>query len=281
MMKGLFTIIIATLISNFLFAQEHKDCTTPMVLCGESPFSFTVSEGIGVKDEITDGTCVGTEYNSIWIELNVVTQGDLIFDIMPKNGISDFDFLVLKKESDNCDEHEVVRCMATGATANNPNNENCTGNTGLQYGETDIVEEPGCSQTDNNYLAPLEVFHGDRYLLLINNFSDTVGFDLVLDGTAEIHCITTTSNKVVEKADNFDIVSSNVVSDQLIIQTANNFEDGKLYIVNMLGQVVHQQNVIANEVIRFDPINLVGTHVVILKTQSHLSSQKVIFVGKG
>ncbi len=277
-MKGQLTLILTFVFSNFLFAQEHKDCTTPLVLCGESPFSFTVTEGVGNDDEITDGTCVGTEYNSIWIELNVVNAGDLIFDIMPKNGISDFDFLVLKKESENCDENEVVRCMATGATAGNPNNENCTGNTGLQYGETDIVEEPGCNQTDNNYLAPLEVFHGDRYLLLINNFSDTVGFDLVLGGTAEIHCITTTTNKEIEKADNFDIVSSTVVSDQLIIQTANNIEDGKLYIVNMLGQVVHQQNVRANDLIRFDPLFLSGTHVVLLQAHNQLSSETVIFI---
>lgn len=45
------------------------------------------------------------------------------------------------------------------------------GPTSLAFGETDVVEYPGCALDDNNFLAPIEASQGDSYTMLVNNCS--------------------------------------------------------------------------------------------------------------
>ena len=53
---------------------------------------------------------------------------------------------------------------------------------------TDVVEAPGCSPGDDNFLAPLEVTDGQLIYLAITSFSDTATYTIEHSGSAELTC---------------------------------------------------------------------------------------------
>ena len=278
MIRTFYTFLFNLILISAITAQENKDCSDPLILCGESPFSIEVSQGVGIEDVIVSGSCVQQEFNSIWIELNIESSGDIIFDMFPHDEIADLDFIVIKKENDDCNNNEVIRCMASGETVGGGNNEQCGASTGLQYGEVDTEEQPGCSGDDNNFLAPLEVLEGEQYLLLINNFSNTSGFDLNFGGTGKIGCITTNTSELEPKP-NFSIVSSNIVTDELHIQTGQHFEKGRLYLLDMNGKVIYQKKIQREELVEIKDLKISGTYIVImLETEKGVTSDKVLFI---
>ena len=278
MKKFLIVLIINIAILMTLSAQEFKDCDDLLVLCGEAPFRIESSEGVGINDPSVENSCVQQEFNSVWIELNISSSGDIVFDIIPDDFL-DADFLVFKRENNDCGTMEIVRCMATGQSVGDTSNMNgCIGSTGLLYGETDTVEYAGCSPTDNNYLAPLDVLEGEQYILMINDFSNSTGYDIDCGGTAEIDCMTTNTSDLKINDKGFFIKSSNPVSNELSILIGDNIPSGKLYLFNMFGNMIYNKNVRSNEMVNIQGLNVSGAHVAVLKTDRFITSKKVIFV---
>ena len=189
-----FLFLLLFLATQFSFAQDHKDCETALVICGESPFVIENVAGEGEPEDDLLTTCVLGESTSVWIKWTIVEGGDLTFELKPNDENQDLDFLVFKFNTENdCDDKELIRCMASGENAGTPLEEweRCTGSTGLAAGEVDMEEGPGCQKTDSNFLAPIESSTGDQYLLMVNDFSSTaLGFELSFGGNAVVECIT-------------------------------------------------------------------------------------------
>jgi hypothetical protein len=177
------------------FSQNHTDCATSIFRCEKTGFTITYSGGIGMSDGI-EGTCLNEEFASTWFRWKIAQPGDLIFLLTPTNGSDDLDFAVFKLNSTgDCDSKTLVRCMAAGETVGDPTGSlPCLGSTGLAFGETDVTENPGCSNGNNNFLAPLNCLAGEEYVLLVNNFSQSNGgFTLTLGGDAGLSCDSTST----------------------------------------------------------------------------------------
>ncbi len=275
--KILSFVIFSLVISMVVQAQEHKDCSDALILCGDSPFNVPLGLGVGDVDSGVDGSCLGDEFNSIWISLEIEASGDLIFDIIPVADNSDFDFLVFQLENGDCDNKSIVRCMASGetggqdATANEP----CIGSTGLAYGETDMTEMPGCTNGSNNYLAPLQVEAGEQYMLMINDF--TLGqsaFDLSFGGTAAIECMSTTSTEnPFDSNGNWMMTTSSLGG--LSVQIIDSFSEGELQIYNITGQMLHKQKVSGNDFLHLGDLNYSGLCIVVLRSDNQFQREQV------
>jgi len=171
-----------------------SDCVTASVLCDTSPFSVQSVVGAG-NDPDEAGSSLGgfggnSETNSTWFVWTADDKepGVLEFTLSPSNPSDDLDFVLFELTDGigECGSRTEVRCMATGIDpSEHPSR--CSGPTGLQAGDTDEIEMPGCSNpSQNNFLAPLEMEAGKSYGLLINNFTATGnGFSIDFGGSGK------------------------------------------------------------------------------------------------
>jgi len=179
--------------------EPQQDCITGVVLCDKSTFVVEQIEGAGLDNDEAAGSCLDgsspddptplgpTETSSVWYKWTAANSGSLTFTLIPNNDDTeeDLDFAIYRLPNGitDCDDKELLRCMASGA----PFSEDiCLGPTGLRAGETDVVEFTNCEDGSNNFLAPLDMIEGESYVLLVNNFSNSgFGFTIDFGGTAE------------------------------------------------------------------------------------------------
>lgn len=235
--------IIFVLFTNLVFAQDHKDCETALKICGESPFFIETSSEIGMEDPEINTSCILSEGNSTWIKWNVIVDGTLTFVLTPVEEFGDLDFLLFRYNTiDDCSDKEAIRCMASGENAGAPFEEweSCTGSTGLQMDETDVVEDVGCAKDDNNFLAPLDAKAGEQYVLVVNDFSNSQeGFNMSFGGDAVLDCITVPLS-VDNDVTNSKIKLSPTISDGFVrLELINEqFIGAEGYVYNLSGQKV-------------------------------------------
>lgn len=280
MRKFLSIIFINILFVLNSFSQQHKDCDDPLMLCGPSPFRIETSFGSGIEDSQVSNSCVMIEFSSIWIEINIMTAGDLVFEITPDDIMVDLDFIVFKIEDNDCESKSIIRCMASGITGGATMEENmpCLGATGLAFGETDVTENPGCTTGDNNFLAPLEAEEGDQYMIMISDFSESLqGYQINFSGTATIDCITTSSDDI-SKIDQAPLFSSSTIEDQLLVTTHSFDGQAKLQIYSLNGTTLFNQNIQENESVLVNNLTLGGMYLIVLNTNKSIVSEKVILV---
>ncbi len=178
--------------------EPQQDCTTGVVLCDKSLFVVEKLDNGGLDNTEGEGSCLWeptdpspSETGSVWYKWTARTTGSLTFTLTPSNDDpeEDLDFAVYRFPGglNDCDNKEVVLCMASGESLGAGNaNLPCFGPTGLMAGDTDLVEFRGCSPGDNNFLAPLNMIAGESYGLLVNNFSESgFGFTIDFGGTGE------------------------------------------------------------------------------------------------
>lgn len=177
------------LLSYLSFSQSQNiDCENAIYICDKEKITIESLEGFGnVKDDLNGLTCndgVFKEKNTIWFKWKVDKPGNLMFNIIPLKDGDDIDFVVFKvdDDSDACQTMENVRCMASGQNLGREEQSKCVGMTGLRNLSTDISEDQGCHGEDDNFLAPLQTEKGETYLLFINNYSSTTGFELEFTG---------------------------------------------------------------------------------------------------
>ena len=178
--------------------SPESDCDKAVTLCNTDPFTVESLNSVGSDPSEANGTCVILESASSWYIWECDESGTLTMELIPANlGIDeivdDLDWAIFELPGgvDDCDNKEIVRCMASGAnTFNNGQIQPldtwaiCNRATGMREGETDIVETGGCLDGSNNYIAPLDMESGKTYALLINNYATSgLGFSIEFGGT--------------------------------------------------------------------------------------------------
>lgn len=237
------TLSILFISFHCLYAQ-HKDCATALEVCNNAPLHIDPGSGIGSTDLGVTSTCVGQEYNSVWLKWTVMESGIISFVLYPDSGWQDLDFVVFQPGNDeDCVDKIPIRCMASGANINEPPQQwiNCTGATGLAPGNTDAEEPPGCPPGSNNFLAPIEALAGEQYILMINEFSDSgLGYTLSYTGTATLTCITGTTYPEAENAQVSFSVYPTVSTGTIFVRIDEAGQSlNHLNIVNTAGQIVY------------------------------------------
>jgi gliding motility-associated-like protein len=166
----------------------ESDCDKAVVLCDKSPFFIENLSGVGEDVNEVNGSCVQSEFASVWYKWTCENPGSLTFTLTPNNAPDDLDFAVYRLPSgiDECTDKELLRCMASGETIGAPaaQNQPCMGATGLSLQATDNTETPGCQAGDDNFVAAINMVAGESYALIVNNFSRSgFGFNIQFGGT--------------------------------------------------------------------------------------------------
>ena len=191
----------------------QADCSDAVLLCDTSPFSVENLNTVGSDtDEFADFQdpnlyCLREESASAWYKWVCRDSGTLTFTLTPNNinaggEPDDLDFALfeLPLGIGNCDNKEMIRCMASGGCS--PFFQDfiqCTGPTGLDLGSTDTSEFAGCfgsscsgagtnpgipPQDDDNFISAINMVSGTAYALIVNNFSMSgQGFSIEFGGT--------------------------------------------------------------------------------------------------
>jgi hypothetical protein len=198
-MRLLIILMSIALLQTGLLAQKNADCNAAMDICKKQSYSIDRTGGEGANRKEADfvacfmnGENFGqAEENSTWIKFEVKQGGSLAFTITPHSATDDIDFVVFKLPSNgDCDQKQIVRCMAAGDQEAEAGTSRCMGKTGLRDGEKDTSEDAGCGDPDDNtWLAPLKVSKGEKYVILISNVSGAgPGFNINFTGSAKLPC---------------------------------------------------------------------------------------------
>jgi len=165
------------------------DCPTAIFVCDKSQREIQFVAGPGADPFEWDGaTCLigfAGESNSSWFTFTAATSGTLEFTLNPVNPNDDLDFVVyhLPNGPDDCSGKILERCMAAGDfSLPSP----CMGPTGLNATSTDVSEDPGCFNGNDNFLRYMDLVAGETYTVSINNFTSSgSGFTIDWGGTVE------------------------------------------------------------------------------------------------
>lgn len=165
------------------------DCPTAVIVCDKSDREVEFVAGPGSDPFEWDGaTClIGFlgESNSSWFTFTAATSGTLEFTLTPIDPNDDIDFVVyhLPNGPGDCSGKILERCMAAGDfLPTSP----CMGPTGLNATSTDISEDPGCFNGNDNFLKYMDLVAGETYTLSVNNFTSSgSGFTIDWGGTVE------------------------------------------------------------------------------------------------
>lgn len=167
----------------------ESDCKDGVVLCDKEEIFVKNLIGSGsVNNEVDPASCLQEEFGSVWYKWTCKDAGTLSFVITPNSSQDDIDFAVYKLPGglDDCNNKQIVRCMASGETIGQSValNEPCFGETGLSLNATDLIETQGCEKGDDNFVKALDMKVGESYVLLVNNFSNSgSGFSIKWGGT--------------------------------------------------------------------------------------------------
>ncbi|WP_027002292.1 T9SS type A sorting domain-containing protein [Hugenholtzia roseola] len=167
--------------------QQYSDCNVSIPLCSDAAFN-TNSFGFGATQDPINN-CFGTfsESQSVWINFEAQTTGTLSFVIDSQNSpADDYDFIVYR--ANNPDFCTNVATNGTVVSCNARSSVGAGGTTGVStaLGGTTNSEGPNAG---NPFNLDINATAGDRFYLLINNFSTTgIGFNLSFGGTADLDC---------------------------------------------------------------------------------------------
>jgi hypothetical protein len=275
-------IVFIILISISRIIAQGKDCNTAIELCGNSPFHINPDSGEGLPDVGISSTCVMQEFTSMWIKWNVLEEGIITFNLIPDSVEQDIDFVVFQTENfEDCTNKNPIRCMASGANIGQPPEQwaNCSGPTGLYIDETDTVEPPGCTPAQNNFLAPIEAFTGDQYVMLVNVFSDTAsGYTLSFGGTAILDCITLSAHPDdIKPQSTFEVFPTFSTGTIFISMAVDKQSDTYLNIYNISGQMVYANDHLMGTILQVDLYHLPpGEYFVVLRSNNSSMTKKFL-----
>ena len=156
---------------------------------------------------------------------------------------------------------------------------NCIGSTGLAIGNTDVEEPAGCYSTSNNFLAPIQAFAGEQYIMLINEFTDSGnGYTLQFTGTAVLSCMTGTAYPGLTKLQVSFAVYPTVFTVTIFIRTAGvGLPDNHLSVFSEEGQIVYANEQLSGTAFQVDLHHLPpGTYYAVLRTENSTQTQKFL-----
>jgi len=159
-------------------ANPGADCNGAAFLCNDNPVSVPSLLGGGLNnDEPESSSCLEDPFgpdegNSSWYYWQAGNSGLFAFDILPVNPTDDIDYILYQLSGNNpCGARTILRCNASACL-------NVNGSTGLNYTDTDLVEDINCDPGENAYCAPINMVAGTYYALLVNNFSTSNGYTI-------------------------------------------------------------------------------------------------------
>jgi gliding motility-associated-like protein len=166
----------------------ESDCDKAVVLCDKSPFIVENLTSVGDDPNEVAGSCIQEEFASVWYKWTCQDPGTLTFVLRPTSSSDDLDFALYRLPNglNDCDNKELIRCMASGETIGESQSYNapCTGATGLSLSSDDVREDPGCNDGSDNFLAAVNMQAGESFALIVNNFSQSgSGFEMTFGGT--------------------------------------------------------------------------------------------------
>jgi len=275
-------ILFIVLVSTLRINAQHENCNIALELCDNSPIYLVPSGGAGSTDPGIGSTCIGGEFNPVWVKWTVMEDGIISFVLSPDSLLQDLDFVVFKTGVNyDCNNKVQIRCMASGANANEPPQQwvNCTGSTGLAIGNTDVEEPAGCASNHNNFLAPIEAVAGDQYIMLINEFSESGnGFTLHFTGTAVLDCSTGTAypERTLPQV-SFAVYPTVSTGTIFIRSTGAGLSDNHLNVFNTDGQIVYANEDFSETALQVDLDHLPsGTYFAVLRTGNSTQAQKFL-----
>jgi len=227
------------------FSQDNADCITAMNVCSKDNLIVNQSAQLGSFIEIIIDECEFPFFEpdtelSIWYRYEFSDSGTFTFLINPNDYESDIDFVVFESDQNNCENLSSIRCMFSGVSLVQPNNNACLGATGLSITSTDTMEAPGCQEGDDNLLAPLQVESGDVVYLMIIDFSQTNTHDYTIEhgGSAELICNSVSTEKIGIQNE-IDISPNPFVSNIKITSPAFGTTEGKIQVIDLNGEYVY------------------------------------------
>jgi len=147
--------------------QPEQDACHALTLCGGKFFTPYSYSGTGRNLDLNSTPCGSGEDNSMWLKVVIATAGDLVFRIIPKDTLDDYDFAVLDATSANCSsltQSDVVRCNFN----NNWPGSNPLGIVGLS--DSSNIRFVPDGYTGNSFNQSIPATAGHTYLIMINNF---------------------------------------------------------------------------------------------------------------
>ena len=177
MNRYLIVIIFSALFFHVNAQNEPNDCVDAIVVCGNSTF-LSNATGPGDEDEIS--SCNSTEHNSLWLEVNIVQDGQLGFDLIPNDPdiMVDYDFWVFGANRSCTNLGNPIRCAMT-----NPDAAGLADNhTGIDGSTT--MTQTGAGDLGAGYVYWLDVTAGESYYIVIDRPHGDGGFEIQWTGTA-------------------------------------------------------------------------------------------------
>ncbi len=177
--KTLLSILFICISMVTVNAQQPNDCQFAVTVCGNSDFSLDVS-GIGTQELSNSNTCGSQENNSIWLQVNIASDGTLAFTLTPgsTNITEDYDFFIFGPNVDCSNIGQAIRCSTTNPAAANQGNNL----TGMNSTATEASEGPG---TDgDSFVSDIDVLAGESYYIAIDRPVGNSPFSIEWTGTA-------------------------------------------------------------------------------------------------
>ncbi|REE24784.1 gliding motility-associated-like protein [Winogradskyella pacifica] len=164
---------------TLIYAQQPNDCQFAVTVCGNSDFSLDVN-GVGTQELNNSNTCGSQENNSIWLEVNIATDGTLAFTLTPSssNISEDYDFFVFGPNVSCGNIGQAIRCSTTNPAAANQGNNR----TGLNATSTETSDGPGAA--GDSFVSAIDVLAGESYFIVIDRPVGNSPFSLEWTGTA-------------------------------------------------------------------------------------------------
>lgn len=185
---GTFQLCLNNYNQNFV---PDGDCPTSRILCDKSSvFIEAVFNPGSITNEIPLTSCVREEIASSWFRWTCSKSGTLTIKLTPTKQEDDLDFALFELPNgiDDCQGKKQLRCGAAGENVGAPYDtwKQCTGPTGLNLSSTDITEEPGCNNGNDNWVKYIDMVEGKSYAFFVNNFSRSgQGYTMEFGGTGE------------------------------------------------------------------------------------------------
>jgi len=211
--------------------RAEQDACNALQICGtqfHTPYSY---QGEGFEFDLPNTPCGAGESNSVWLKLNIVTSGVIVFTVTPNVSSDDYDWAVVNitgKSCDNFDLPDVVRC-----NFNNNSPVFNGGVTGLNMTATITTAESGA--TGKSYLRKLDVTAGQVYLIMVNNFgsgngtNNDLGSGFTIDFSGSTAVYNNNAAPKLQSASNICIqgsqVTLNINKDVLCSSIATNGSD--------------------------------------------------------
>ena len=180
-MKTPILILLFCFLLQVSFAQ-NQDCVTSVKLLKKDSITVNELNGIGEFNEAFFNDCIDAnniENQSSWYRFSAVESGNFYFTIKPTDPENDLDFYLYKSVSGTCAGLESVRCNASSCLGS-------LGYTGMAPNDSDIFENINCEEGENAYTQDIQLEVGDKYFLLVNNFTGNSGYTIVFCGTSKL-----------------------------------------------------------------------------------------------